>query len=580
MNRRGKTWQFVRRVPTELVQNIGFESWRASLGTDSQSEAERRLRVKLVETHKIIEAARNGSYRRITEDALEDHAVDWSVWYEERVGFTMPEAVFGSRFPTAFEAMGKPIGEEIAEPIIRTKDQLASLVRRFVEERGITIPSPDWDKLVTLCQDEYAESNPEIAGSPVVRSLGRVPKVSERRLSKAFERFTSERTRADADKPITVGSVKEFQVAVDRFIELFGDVEVAKISRTHARDFRDLLRQLPKRPPNDIRQLPLRDQVEWARDNKHPVLAKDTVAKLVGGLKSVLDQVAKHDDFVDDLNTWINPFTGFTGSGKRSHAAVRLPFGPDDLLKVFNPATYNSYRPSEFWIPLLLYYTGARRNEIAQLHLADVVLDASTPHLTLTESIAPDEDDDRDVLAVGMTKRIKTWSSDRVTPLVSPIMDIGFAAFVEHARSLGSTHLFKDIPHHMEERRADKLSQWFTDYLRKRAGVTDPLIVLHSLRHTFAMACEGKNKVAPDHKKLSMGHYLENEAAVENYVIHMRKDAGLLKELVHDKITFAPLDIKGLAQRAAEILEGGEWKAWARRRTKTKSAAAPKAAER
>jgi hypothetical protein len=76
------------------------------------------------------------------------------------------------------------------------------------------------------------------------------------------------------------------------------------------------------------------------------------------------------------------------------------------------------------------------------------------------------------------------------------------------------------------------------------------------------------------------GHYLENEAAVENYVIHMRKDAGLLKELVHDKITFAPLDIKGLAQRAAEILEGGEWKAWARRRTKTKSAAAPKAAER
>ena len=571
LNRRGKTWQFVRRVPTELVQIIGFESWRSSLGTDSQSEAERRLRVKLVETDKIIEAARNGTYRRITEDALEDHAVDWSLWYEERVGFTMPEAVFGSRFPTAFEAMGKPIGEEIAEPIIRTKDQLASLVRRFVEERAIpiTIPSPDWDKLVSLCPDEYAESNPEIAGSPVVRSLGRVPKISERRLSKAFERFTSERTRSDADKPIAVGSVEEFRVAVDRFVELFGDLDVNRISRTHAKDFRDLLRQLPKRPPNAIRLLPLRDQVDWTRENKHLVLAKDTVAKLVGGLKSVLDQVAKHDDFVDDLNSWTNPFVGFTGSGRRSHAPIRLPFSQDDLLKAFNPETYNSYRPSEFWVPLLLYYTGARRNEIAQLHLSDVVLDAPTPHLKLTTSIAVDEDDDEDEENIGTGKRIKTWSSDRVAPLVPQIMDIGFSAFVEHARGLGSIHLFKDIPHQNGERRADKLSQRFTEYLRNRAGVTNPLIVLHSLRHTFSMSCV--KTVSDDHKKLAMGHYLENEAAVENYLIYMRHDPTLLKEMVHDKIAFAPLDIPGLAKRNAEILQGGEWKPRARRRKKLKS---------
>lgn len=571
MIRRGKSWQFVRRVPRELVSIIGLESWRSSLGTDSQSEAERRLRVKLVETDKIIEAARNGTYRRITEETLEDYAVDWSLWYEERVSWTMPEAVYGSRFPTAFEAMGKPIGDEIADPIIRTREQLAGLVRRFVEERDIpiSIPSADWDKLVTFCQDEYAESNPEIIGSPVIRSLGRVPKISERRLSMAFERFTSERTRSDADKPITAGSVEEFQVAVDRFIELFGDVDVNRISRSHAKDFRDLLRQLPKRPPNEIRQLPLRDQVDWARDNKHPVLAKDTVAKLVGGLKSVLDQVANYDDFVDDLNTWSNPFTGFTGSGKRTHAAIRLPFSQDDLLKTFNPATYNSYRPSEFWIPLLLYYTGARRNEIAQLHLADVVLDGPTPYLKLTTSIAADEVDDWDEGALGTSKRIKTWSSDRVAPLVSQIMGMGFPAFVEHARGLGSIHLFKDIPHHKEERRADKLSQWFTGYLRKRAGISNPLIVLHSLRHAFAMSCE--RTVAPDHKKLAMGHYLENEAAVENYLIHMRHDAGLLKEMVHDKITFAPLDLQGLARRAGETLEVEEWKPWARRRKKPKA---------
>ena len=80
-----------------------------------------------------------------------------------------------------------------------------------------------------------------------------------------------------------------------------------------------------------------------------------------------------------------------------------------------------------------------------------------------------------------------------------------------------------------------------------------------------------KSRLA-DHKKLAMGHYLENEAAVENYLIHMRHDEGLLKEMVHDKITFASLDIRGLAERAADILEGGEWKPWARRRKKPSSA--------
>jgi hypothetical protein len=79
MSRRGKSWPFVRRVPTELVPIIGFKSWRSSIGTDSQSKAERRLRIKLVETDKFIKAALNGTYRRINEAVLENHAVNWSL---------------------------------------------------------------------------------------------------------------------------------------------------------------------------------------------------------------------------------------------------------------------------------------------------------------------------------------------------------------------------------------------------------------------------------------------------------------------------------------------------------------------
>ncbi len=566
MSRRGDTWQFCRRVPKELVQIVGVKVWRSTLGTDSRVQAEQNLRIKMVETDKIIEAARNGTFQKIDDSKLEDIAVDWSFWYEQAAEWTLPEAVFGNRFPGVFKHLGQPLSGEIANPIFQSRDQLAGAVKQFVSDTDvkITIPSPEWERLVTFCQDEYAASNPEIAGNKYLGSIGRVEKPAKRRLSKAFERYKSERTRKDSDSPITVGSIEEFKVGVDRFIELYGDLDVNKINRTHAQDFRDTLRKLPARPPNAVRELSLRDQVSWAEENNHRLLAKDTVAKLVGGLKSILDYCANSSDFIVDMKSWMNPFIGFTATGRRKHDPIRRPFTDEEILQVFDPDTFNSYRPSEFWVPLLLYYTGARRNEIAQLHLADIVLDAPTPHLNLTESIAADENDDFDA---SLSKRIKNWSSDRVAPLVGPMIEIGFPAYVEHARSLGSPHLFSDIPHQKLERRADKLSQSFTRYLRNKAMVTDELVVLHSLRHSFAMGCT-KVGVADDDRKLAMGHYLEKEASVENYLIHLRHDPGLMKMKVHDLIAVAPLEIPMLAQRAAEVIEAGPWRPRSRRRTR------------
>jgi integrase len=572
LSRRGKNFQFTRRVPTDVVDAIGFATWRSSLGTDGQAEAERLLRIKLVETDQVIKAVRNGTYQRIDNETLDGLAVDWSIWFEEAASWTLQEAVFGQRFPTVFEHIGKPLSGEIDQPILRTKDELAKMVARFVEERGITItrPSPEWDKLVALCQDEYAASNPEIAGAPHIGAIGPVPKPTKRQLSKAFEKFISERTRKDADHPITAGSIEEFRVGVRRFIDLFGDLDVNKITRSQAQEFRDVLRGLPARPPNHVRDLPLRAQTDWANENNHKLLAKDTVGKLVGGLKSILDHAATNSDFIVDLKSWSNPFLGFTASGKRQHKAERRPYTEPELLMTFSPDTYDFIRPSAFWVPLLLYFTGARRNEIAQLHLTDVIVDGDTPHLNLTTTIAADELDDEEDMELGLTKRIKNWNSDRVAPILAPLIEIGFLKFVEHAKTLGSPHLFVDLPHHHEERRADKLSENFGKYLRKKAGIADTNVVMHSLRHNFSMSCSDF-EIQDDERKLTMGHYLEKEVSVENYLAHFRRDAALMKRKVHDRIQFAPLDVSGLAELADEIVEVGPWKPRSRRKNRIKN---------
>lgn len=203
MSRRGNTWQFYRRVPKELVPIIGVKVWRSTLGTDSRVQADRNLHIKMVETDKIIEAARNGTYQMIDDEVLEDIAIAWSIWYEQAAGWTLPEAVFGSRFPSMFEHLGEPLSGEIANPIFRSRDELAEAVQQFVRDTDvkITIPSTEWERLVTLCQDEYATSNPEIAGNKFLGSIGRVEKPAKRRLSEAFGQWRNSRETTVARPP-------------------------------------------------------------------------------------------------------------------------------------------------------------------------------------------------------------------------------------------------------------------------------------------------------------------------------------------------------------------------------------------
>lgn len=166
---------------------VGCEFWGCSLETDSLAEAERRLHVKIVETDQIIQSVRDGTYQKIDDEALDDIAVQWSIWYEEAVASTLPVAVFGQRFPVAFEHLGEPLSGEIAEPILRSRDELVALVDRFVSEQGIEIRrySTEWEKLGNFCQDEYAATNPEIMGAKHVGSIGWTGKPSKLQLTKA-----------------------------------------------------------------------------------------------------------------------------------------------------------------------------------------------------------------------------------------------------------------------------------------------------------------------------------------------------------------------------------------------------------
>src|SRR5262249_43889555 len=83
-------------------------------------------------------------------------------------------------------------------------------------------------------------------------------------------------------------TLREFTYAIDRFVELHGDMPVAKITRRDVLHFREALQDLPIRRSGKLRNAPLPELVEWSKHHpRAPRVSNATVNKLLGGVQAV-----------------------------------------------------------------------------------------------------------------------------------------------------------------------------------------------------------------------------------------------------------------------------------------------------
>lgn len=143
-----------------------------------------------------------------------------------------------------------------------------------------------------------------------------------------------------------------------------------------------------------------------------------------------------------------------------------------------------------FWLPLLMLLTGARPNEICQLHTDDLKrTKAGTWYLDVIEG----EDDDR--------KTLKTDASRRRIPLHPELIKIGFVAFVQQRRRANP----KDEPRLFPEITPDKYGNMATYPTRRFRDHFIPAEItlgdrqtLYSLRHNVRDALR-RAKAPPTH---------------------------------------------------------------------------------
>lgn len=119
---------------------------------------------------------------------------------------------------------------------------------------------------------------------------------------------------------------------------------------------------------------------------------------------------------------------------------------------------------------MILHFTGARREEIANLALADIRQEEGIHYF----DIAPDGQRGR---------RLKNKSSKRRVPIHSELIILGFLDYVEARRNQGETMLFSKVTEGRGRTTvADLVSKWFHRLLKslKVSGSKS----LHGLRPT------------------------------------------------------------------------------------------------
>ncbi len=300
-------------------------------------------------------------------------------------------------------------------------------------------------------------------------------------------------------KERTPSTVSEYTNAINRFVELHGDMTISAIRRDHVRRFREALQSMPVRRSGPLRTANLPEIVAWAEQHPEaPRVSSATVNKLLGGVQAI-SVWGRDNGLVPDEVPWADPFTNMRLKEDEPH---REPWTFDELHQLFaSPVFASGVRPraggggAAYWLPLLGLFTGCRLGELAPLTASDVVTDGATGIV----AVEIDEDVERGV-------RVKTKASRRTVPLHPKLLELGFLGLVEaRRRSDGpDAMLFPLLSQGQRGGYGENWSKWFGRYIRS-IGVTNPDRVFHSFRHTFRDEL-GKGGVDEELKDALMGH--------------------------------------------------------------------------
>ncbi|MEB3415137.1 site-specific integrase [Alteriqipengyuania sp. WL0013] len=321
-----------------------------------------------------------------------------------------------------------------------------------------------------------------------------------------FDQYERERLR-EGKRADTLTSERK---TIKHFARFVGEqITVSAISRSHIRDFKRALSEVPHRwtARDELKGMALADAARtWAATGGETRSAR-TVNREVSEVSAFIAWLKKND-YVEE-----NVATGFRtriDKAKRKYP----PYSDIQLKELFSSPLFvgchakkehqsgdEKIRDWRFWLPLCALYSGARAGEIVQLETNDI--------RQIEDVWVFDFNDE----GASIDKKLKTASSRRIVPIHPALIELGFLDYVRLQVRTGSQRVFSDL---LPGPRGDwsyRPSKFWARYL-ERIDMKRPGLNLHSFRHSFADECrragveEGVLKALLGHADHSQtGHY-------------------------------------------------------------------------
>ncbi|MGE0098493.1 MAG: DUF6538 domain-containing protein [Hydrogenophaga sp.] len=231
------------------------------------------------------------------------------------------------------------------------------------------------------------------------------------------------------------------------------------------------------------------DMTAFAQDMRGRGLAVDTINERLSKIKAIYKiAVGRHMLAENPAQDTL----GFKESSVQKRKKRRLPFDQDDLRTIFGSEVFTDHRRSSgqsgeasYWIPILMFYTGARPEEVAGLSIQDIKQDPEHGwYLDLIDRPSGEDLDLFEEVPKGHRRTLKNGHSIRRVPVAQQLIDLGLLRYVDWLRGQGHTVLFPTLQKDWHGKLSGAFSKFFGRYLRA-LGVKDERKVMYSFRHTM-----------------------------------------------------------------------------------------------
>lgn len=178
---------------------------------------------------------------------------------------------------------------------------------------------------------------------------------------------------------------------------------------------------------------------------------------------------------------------------------------------------------ASYWIPLIMFYSGARPEEIAGLLVEDVRHDDRLGwyfHITDLPSADDDDglfdDDEADERPATKTRRLlKNAASRRNVPVARQLIELGLLRYLGHVKAKGHTRLFPTLKPDTHGKLSGAHGKFFGRH-KTQLGIKGAQKTLYSLRHgmkDYLEQVQTPSKVL----KRTLGHTMGDGAVTDGY---------------------------------------------------------------